>query len=186
VIRRLGLILVSIALAAACTSGGDGPSATDPPATTTTVPPTTTITVLSDVAVEEFRACLAEKGIEIEEIPLDAAGHPRLDMVMVTLDFSDPATAEAVSTCSELLETGALDLGGDEVLREQVLEQLQGFSRCMVDLGVEDFPDPVPGFIGIGSPFPVAEIPYSDPGFAAAVAICRESLLETLPGSSEG
>jgi hypothetical protein len=107
-------------------------------------------------------------------------------MVMVTLDFSDPATAQAVSTCSELLETGALDLGEDEVLREQVLEQLRGFSRCMVDLGVEDFPDPVPGFIGIGSPFPVAEIPYSDPGFAAAVTLCREALLEALPGSSEG
>jgi hypothetical protein len=184
VIRRLGLILAAVALAAACTSGADGPSATDPPATTTTVPPTTTMTVLSDVAVEEFRACLAENGIEIEEIPLDATGHPRLDMVMVTLDFSDPATAEAVSTCSELLETGALDLGGDEVLREQVLEQLAGFSRCMRDLGVEDFPDPVPGFIGIGSPFPVAEIPYSDPGFADAVAVCREALLEALPGSS--
>jgi hypothetical protein len=54
----------------------------------------------------------------------------------------------------------------------------------MRDLGVEDFPDPVPGFIGIGSPFPVAEIPYSDPGFADAVAVCREALLEALPGSS--
>jgi hypothetical protein len=185
VIRRSGLILVTLALAS-CTSGADGPSATDPPATTTTVPPTTTVTVLSDVAIEEFRACLAERGIEIEEIPLDATGHPRLDMVMVTLDFADPATAEAVATCSELLETGALDLGEDAVLRERVLGQLQEFSRCMVDLGIEDFPDPVPGFIGIGSPFPVAEIPYSDPGFAAAVDVCREAILETLPGAPEG
>jgi hypothetical protein len=179
-------MLVTMALAASCTPGADGPSATDPPATTTTVPPTTTMTVLSDVAIEEFRACLAEKGIEIEEIPLDATGHPRLDLVMVTLDFSDPATAEAVSTCSELLETGALDLAEDDVLREQILEQLQEFSGCMVDLGVEDFPDPVPGFIGIGSPFPVAEIPYSDPGFAPAVAVCREALLEGLPGATGG
>jgi hypothetical protein len=53
----------------------------------------------------------------------------------------------------------------------------------MVDLGVEDFPDPVPGFSGIGSPFPVAEIPYSDPGFATAVSACREALLEGLPGA---
>jgi hypothetical protein len=142
--------------------------------------------VVSDVAVEEFRACLAESDIVIEEIPLDATGHPRLDLVMVTLDFSDPAIAEAVSTCSELLQTGALDLGTDDVLREQILEQLEEFSRCMVDLGVEDFPDPVPGFIGIGSPFPVAEIPYSDPGFADAVAVCREALLEALPGPPEG
>jgi hypothetical protein len=55
----------------------------------------------------------------------------------------------------------------------------------MVEHGVEDFPDPVPGFIGIGSPFPVAEIPYSDPAFAAAVTACRQALLEALPGASE-
>jgi hypothetical protein len=144
------------------------------------------VTVLSDVAVEEFRVCLAEKGIEIEEVPIDATGHPRLDLVMVTLDFSNPDIAEAVSTCSELLETGALDFGEDDDLREQILEQLQGFSQCMVDLGVEDFPDPVPGFIGIGSPYPIAEIPYSDPGFASAVSACRASLLESLSGVPEG
>jgi hypothetical protein len=141
---------------------------------------------MSDVAVEEFRACLAERGIEIEEIPIDATGHPRLDLVMVTIDFSDPETAAAVSSCSERLETGALDIGEDDVLREQILEQLQEFSRCMVDLGVEDFPDPVPGFIGIGTPYPIAEIPYSDPGFAAAVSACRAALLESLSDVPEG
>lgn len=184
-IRRFGLTLVMVALAVACTPGADGPSSTNPPATTTTLPPTTTVTVQADVAVEEFRSCLAERGIEIEEIPIDATGHPRLDLVMVNLDFSDPVTAEAVSTCSEHLETGALDIGEDDVLRQQILAQLEEFSRCMVDLGVEDFPDPVPGFIGIGSPFPVAEIPYSDPSFAGAVEVCRQALLDALPGSSQ-
>lgn len=172
-------------LLAGCTVGSDSPSATGAPETTTTTAPPTTTTVLSNVAVEAFRSCLAERGIEIEEIPFDATGHPRLDLAMATLDFGDPATAEAVSVCSELLETGALDLGDDDVLRQAILEQLQEFSRCMVDLGVEDFPDPVPGFIGIGSPFPVAEIPYSDPGFAIAVTACREALLEALSGADE-
>ena len=171
-----------VALATACTPGADGPSSTNPPAPTTTLPPTTTVTVVSDVAVEEFRVCLAEQGIEIEEIPIDATGHPRLDLVMVTLDFSNPEIAAAVSSCSELLETGALDIGQDDVLHQQIMEQLQEFSRCMVDLGVEDFPDPVPGFIGIGSPYPVAEIPYSDPSFASAVSACRAALLEALSG----
>ncbi len=184
-IRRLGFTLVMV-MVAACTPEADVPSATAPPATTTTLPPTTTVTVLSDVAVEEFRTCLADRGLEIEEVPLDATGHPRLDLVMVTLDFSDPATADAVSTCSELLETGALDFGDDDVLRRQILEQLEEFSRCMVELGVEDFPDPVPGFVGVGSPFPVAEIPYSDPGFATAVTACRQVLLEALPGTPGG
>jgi hypothetical protein len=117
---------------------------------------------------------------------MDATGHPRLDLVMVTLDFSNPEVSEAVSSCSELLENGALDIGQDDVLREQILEQLQEFSRCMVDLGVEDFPDPVPGFIGIGSPYPIAEIPYSDPGFASAVTACRAALLESLSEVPEG
>ena len=119
-------------------------------------------------------------GIEIEEIPVDATGRPRLDLVLVTLDFGDPEVAEAVSLCSEHLETGALDLGGEDVLRQEILEQLTDFSRCMVDLGVEDFPNPLPGFVGVGSPFPVAEIPYSDPDFAAAVEVCRAALLEAL------
>ncbi len=171
---------------AACTTDSDAPSATDPPATTTTTAPPTTTTVLSNVAVEAFRNCLAENGVEIEEIPLDATGHPRLDLVMATLDFGDPATAEAVSVCSEHLETGALDLGEDDVLRDAILTQLREFSQCMVDLGVEDFPDPVPGFTGIGSPFPVAEIPYSDPAFATAVTACRETLLESLSGADQG
>jgi hypothetical protein len=185
VTRRLGLAVVVPALICACTNGS-APSATGAPETTAPPPPTTTTTVVADVAVEEFRACLAQRGIEIEEIPTDATGHPRLDLVMVTLDLSDPETAEAVSVCSEVLETGALDIGDDEVLRQQILAQLEEFSRCMVDLGVEDFPDPVPGFIGIGSPFPVAEIPYGDPAFASAVRVCRQGLLDALAGPAGG
>jgi len=170
------------ALLAGCTDDGGATSATDAPGTTTTTAPTTTTTVESNIAVEAFRTCLAENGAEIEEVPLDATGHPRLDLVMATLDFSDPATAQAVSVCSEHLETGALDIGDDDVLRQAILEQLQSFSDCMVDLGVEGFPDPVPGFVGVGSPFPVAEIPYSDPNFANAATVCRESLVESLSG----
>jgi hypothetical protein len=180
------LTFLLVVLLAGCTGDSDAPSATAAPQTTTTTGPPTTTTVVSDVAVEAFRSCLAERGIEIEEVPFDATGHPRLDLVMATLDFGDPATAEAISVCSEHLETGALDLGDEDVLRQAILEQLQEFSRCMVDLGVEDFPDPVPGFIGIGSPFPVAEIPYSDPGFATAATACREALLESLSGADEG
>jgi hypothetical protein len=106
-------------------------------------------------------------------------------LVLARLDFGDPATAEAVSVCSEQLETGALDIGDDDVLHQAILDQLQDFSRCMVDLGVETFPDPVPGFVGVGSPFPVAEIPYADPQFANAVTVCRESLLDALSGGVE-
>jgi hypothetical protein len=175
-------MVVTGVLVAACTGGGESPSATIAPGASTSTAPSTTTTVVSDIAVESFRDCLGQNGIEIEEVPLDATGHPRLDLVMATLDFGDPATAEAVSFCSEHLEAGALDVGADDQLRQIVLEELQSFSRCMVDLGVEDFPDPLPGFVGVGSPFPVAEIPYADPGFANAVSVCRARLLDALAG----
>ena len=55
----------------------------------------------------------------------------------------------------------------------------------MRESGVEDFPDPVPGFTGVGAPFSVAEIPYSDPEFATAATACREALLEALAGPAE-
>ena len=178
-------MLAASLLSAGCTADEDGPSATDAPGTTTTTAPTTTTTVASAEAIEAFRICLVDGGVEIEEIPIDAMGRPRLDLVMVSVDFSDPAVAETVSLCSEHLETGALDLGGEEVLRESILEHLTDFSRCMVDMGVEGFPDPVPGFLGVGSPFPAAEIPYSAPGFADAVVVCRTALIESLSDVDE-
>lgn len=53
----------------------------------------------------------------------------------------------------------------------------------MVSSGIEDFPDPVPGFVGVGPPFPLAEIPYGDAGFAEAVRFCRQAVLDALSGA---
>jgi len=39
---------------------------------------------------------------------------------------------------------------------------------------VEDFPDPVPGFDGVGSPFPNSRIPWTDPDLPDAMAACRD------------
>lgn len=175
------MALASI-LVVGCTRGADGPSGTDVPGTTTTTLPTTTTTVASAAAVNAFRDCLVDNGVTIEEIPFDATGRARLDLVLATVDFGDPEVAAAVSACSEHLETGALDLGGEDSLRLTVVGHLTDFSQCMIDRGVEGFPDPVAGFAGVGSPFPVAEIPYSDPNFANAVEVCRAGLLEALSG----
>lgn len=168
----------------ACTSRANGPSPTDDHGSVTTV--STTTTLGSTQAVDEFRQCLADKGVDIEPVPLDATGRPRLDLVLGDLDFADPIVRNALTECSQILETGALDLGGDDLLREDIYDELVEFSHCMVRLGVEDFPDPVPGYLGVGSPFPVAEIPYSDPGFEDAVTFCRQALLERLGVSSGG
>ena len=70
----------------------------------------------------------------------------------------------------------AVSLASTPVLRELVTAALSGFSECVRSQGVGDFPDPVPGFIGIGSPYPIGEIPYGHPLLATAVELCRERL----------
>jgi hypothetical protein len=176
-----------LVVVAACTPGLDGPSGTDtnPPTTSTTAPTTTTTTTTTEAAVEAFRTCLGEHGVVIEEVPLDATGRPRLDLVVMTVDFGDPAVAEALAVCSVSLNTGALDLGAEDQLRQEITRQLNDFSQCMRANGVGDFPDPVPGFAGVGAPFAVAEIPYGDPELTTAAALCRASILGTLPGLDE-
>jgi len=167
---------------AACTPDLGGPSGTDSLPTSTTAPTTTTTTTPTGAAVEEFRTCLGEHGVVIEEVPFDATGRPRLDLVAMTVDFGDPAVAEALAVCSASLNTGALDLGAEDQLRREINQELSDFSRCMRANGVADFPDPVPGFTGVGAPFSVAEIPYGDPELAAAAEACRALVLGSLPG----
>jgi hypothetical protein len=186
VIRRFAPLLALVVAIGACTPDLGGPSGTDPVSTTTTAPTTTSTTTATGAAVEAFRACLGEHDVVIEEVPLDATGRPRLDLVIVSLDFGDPVVAEALATCSASLNTGALDLGAEDELRREINEELREFSRCMRANGVTDFPDPVPGFTGVGAPFSVAEIPYGDPNLAAGAQACRASVLGDLPGIEEG
>jgi hypothetical protein len=41
----------------------------------------------------------------------------------------------------------------------------------------------VPGFIGIGSPYPVAEIPYEHEALPAAAAACGNTVFGEFPGA---
>ena len=106
-IRRFAPLLALVVAIGACTPDLGGPSGTDPVSTTTTAPTTTSTTTATGAAVEAFRACLGEHDVVIEEVPLDATGRPRLDLVIVTLDFGDPVVAEALATCSASLNTGS-------------------------------------------------------------------------------
>lgn len=101
------------------------------------------------------------------------------------LDFSDPQVAETVSTCSETLATGALDMTADDLIARTVMGQLEAFTQCVRARGI-DFPDPIAGFMGVGSPYPVAEIPYSDAELGEAIVACESVVLVELPGLPEG
>lgn len=158
----------------ACVEQSRAPSPTETRPTTTTVAPTTAPPTPADVAISEFSACLTDHGLSPEPIRLDGLGRPRLDWFLAGLDLTDPETVSALTACASHLGTGAITLSAEPEIREAVLTALGEFSECMRASGVPDFPDPLPGFNGLGAPYPVAEIPYSDPDLDQAVTNCRE------------
>jgi len=181
-VNRAIVALATLALLVPACTRGDGARQTT---ATSTAPVATSSTTsfVDDEGTRRFRECMALKGIGIAPIETDGTGRPRLDLAVETLDLADPEIADAVVSCSGELGTGALDLSTDELLRQVVLAQLTQFSVCMRERGIEDFPDPAPGFTGVGTAYAVAEIPYSNPAFAEVARICSEHLLNGI-GSS--
>ena len=171
--------LAVVLVLAACVGGDRGGTTTSIGADRST----TTTVAFDDEGARRFRECLALRGIGIPPIETDGTGRPRLDFAIEDLDLGDPEVSDAVADCSSELGAGALDLSGDEMLRAVVVRQLALFAACMREKGIEDFPDPEPGFSGVGPPFAVAEIPYSNPALGAVAAVCGERLLteDTIP-----
>lgn len=177
--HRLPLALVVlVAGAVSCTAEPRQPSPTETPvATTTTIPATTTTTIPIEQAIQGFQDCMTANGVTIVEIPVDSEGRPRLELVLAEVDFSDPIATEALTTCSDILAGGALDLSVWPRLQDEVQASLEDFSECARSHGAEAFPDPVKAFTGVGGPFPLDQIPYDDPDLETAVATCRSRLL---------
>lgn len=157
-----------------CVAGPDGPSPTDPHEPTTTTVSVTVTTLTTRESLTGFRDCLRSKDVNIDRIRLDALGHPRIAEAIGRLDLSDRKVLEALEMCGHHLSAGALDLSSDPRLRDLVQDTLEELAQCLRLWGVNDFPDPVPGFDGVGSPFPNDLIPWSDPDLPAAVAACRD------------
>jgi hypothetical protein len=172
-------LLVSVT---ACTSPPDRPSPTDPlSVTTTTTIPTSTTTVTLEQGLDDYEDCLDARGVSIGEVELDGLGRPRMARAMSGLDFSDPEVLVALHECGPELSTGALDLGADPVLRDRVQASLEELADCLRRQGVTGYPDPVPAFSGLGSPFPMSQIPWADPDLDGAVGACSSRLGPTSP-----
>lgn len=153
----------------------------EPSPTLSTSPPTTaagstTTTLPAQEAVLAYEECLSDNGVSIESIPYDATGRPRLELVMRDVDLTDEDNIQALTRCAANLSSGALDMADSPALVESVNELLVEFSECLRRHGVEGFPDPIPGFTGVGGPYPLSEIPYDDPDLAVAVDICGDRL----------
>lgn len=165
--------MTALAVAAAGCSAGVTTSPTDPHsgAITTTIPVTTTTIAVGD-ALETYRDCLADQGVALEEISTDARGRPRMALALAELDLSDGTVLAALEACGHIMASGLLDLAADPELRSMVRAQLEELAECIRAGGVEDFPDPVLDFDGVGPPFPVNLIPWSDPALTDAMADC--------------
>lgn len=167
--------IVALVLAG-CLAGPTGPSPTDPHPSTTTTAPTTTTTLAIEQGLANYRACLGEAGVSIGEIPLDGLGRPDMTTALSELDLTDRGTLDALEACGPHLSSGALDSTSDPELRELVQRALEEFAECLRERGVDEYPDPVDDFDGIGSPFPVNRVPWTDPALPEAVAVCGERL----------
>lgn len=165
-----------------CVATADGPSPTEPHGfTTTTVPATTTTTLPLVEGLSAYRNCLGGLGVPIDEITLDGLGRPRMALAMSDLDLGDRLVLDALDQCGPELVTGALDLGNDPQLRRLVQTSLREFAGCIREHGVDSFPDPLPSFSGVGAPFAMTRIPWSDPGLGDAVTVCSRSLRPSSP-----
>jgi hypothetical protein len=171
---RRSLVVTLLTLMATACSSGMAPSPTDPhpfvAVTTATTSTTTTLSVTD--AIVAYRECLADEGVSIGEITLDARGRPRMALALADLDLTDSATLAALETCAPILASGLLDLDADPELMSMVRADLESLAECIRDRGVPDFPDPVPDFDGVGPPFPVNLIPWADPALPDAMADC--------------
>jgi hypothetical protein len=183
--KSLTLVLALFLLGPAC-NGSEGPGASIPRSddlasgggsgTDVTASPRLSL----EEATLQFTDCMRDEGIDMPDIRIGADGRPLLGDVSRRVDIADPSFQDALSTCASILsEAGALDLTSDPELQAVVQDQLQSFSECMRENGIRQFPDPVVGFTGQGSPYPLAELPFDAPQFADAVEICQQRIAFT-------
>ena len=182
--KRLIPVIILLVSIAGCGGDGDPTPASqsqevEEVATLEDVAPSGTSPTVTRPAFEDglllFTACLRQQGIEAPDIPVDPDGRPILSQDLVeNIDTGSPEFAVAFAVCIPFLTSASpVDLGADPQLQAGVIDALRRFASCMRENGVEEFPDPAPGWDGNGSPFPVAEaFDISDPEIDTALDEC--------------
>jgi hypothetical protein len=180
---RTPLLVALAVLVSACSSESSTPTIPDSAdVVTTAVPADTTVTTVDqrlslEQATLEFTECMRDEDIEFPDIRIDAEGRPQLGELLEDLDTTTPEFRTALTACAGILtRAGALELTSDPELQAVIIDQLASFSECMRNTGIDEFPDPSPGFNGTGSPYPLGLIPFDDPDFQTATAACQSQL----------
>ena len=171
--RSIPSVLLCVIVVGCSPSSSDISTTTAVTTVSTTVATTTTTFSPADARLA-FVNCLSDAGVELPTGAFDADGAPRLGPIAESLDTTDSAVQGAVAECSPLLAAAqAADLAADPEVRNLVIEQLAAFTQCMRDQGVADFPDP-DGESPVDEPYAPEEVPFSAPGFDAAMATCQD------------
>ncbi|MGY0390562.1 hypothetical protein ACWZJV_26620 [Nocardioides sp. WG-D5] len=124
----------------------------------------------------KFTKCLREHGLEVEDPPpgeglklqFGGGGGQHVDRETVQ---------KAMEACQEYAPQGQMGADNPE-MREAMLEM----AECMRENGVEDFPDPEPGQMGMQITPEIGE----DPQFEAAQEACRDILEDVRSQAQEG
>jgi len=188
--RTLPGLLILLVMLASCGSNSEE-DPTDSIATLESTSPSVVDTTSSSESpsLEEvtldFTDCMRDSGIDMPDITFDADGQPVISAsVAEDLDLLDPEFQAALASCRTVFaEAGeGVELQLDPELIATLTDQLNEFSVCMRDNGVEMWPDPLPTFTGSEIPFPMAEMAqaFADSEFPDAMEACQD--LAAFPG----
>lgn len=205
--RRLLVLLLALMLgAAACGSDGEATAeaaplivvegtqtpALDSPDADASVdePDADASNTAADQTDEEralaFTQCMREEGVDLADPTVNADGSIQLFQPGANnnIDPDDPATADAVEVCGDLI-AGASFLPGAGMDQSEVEDTLLGFAQCLRDLGIDvDDPDLSGGFAGGPAAIFGDGFDPADPATADAVRTCQATF--GAGGNAEG
>lgn len=157
------VLALSVALGlAGCGSSDDGGRVASADGTRSTGPSAAASLSRDEMGVK-FAQCMREHGVDVPD-PEPGKG----PMVKVTGGTSQDTVNQAMEACRQYSPQG--DAGGAGNAHAD--ENNRNFAKCMRDNGVEAFPDPQPGQVGVRVDGRTAE----DPDFQKAQQQCQSIL----------
>lgn len=159
-------------LAAACGGGSESGPVAQAGSTTATSNTSSSAAATQQTGMLAFARCIRNHGVQNFPDPNSNGGLPAGTKQIAR---SNPRYQAALSACRHLLATGD---GPTPAERQQAMNGMQDFARCMRSHGVTNWPDP---YLDVGRPtFDIHSIDYEAPRIRTAIHTCRH----LMPGST--